>query len=135
MIRNFGTVWVLDTENTTYAFRILKSGHAEHLYYGASVRIESEEDAYALTEKSVFQPGNLIAYDKDNDSLCLENVRLEMSSYGKGDIREPFIEICDKKAAQLQISCSKTERYFPKSSRLKPCRRLMKRIVRTRRSW
>ncbi|MBR6230440.1 MAG: alpha-galactosidase [Lachnospiraceae bacterium] len=99
MIRNFGTVWVLDTENTTYAFRILKSGHAEHLYYGASVRIESEEGAYALTEKSVFQPGNLIAYDKDNDSLCLENVRLEMSSYGKGDIREPFIEICDKKGS------------------------------------
>ncbi len=113
MIRNFGQVWVLDTENTTYAFRILKSGHLEHLYYGASIRIKSEEDAAALTEKSVFEPGNLIAYDKENNALCLENVRLEMSSYGKGDIREPFIEFCDKKG-------STTADFLFKSGEIRP---------------
>ena len=31
--------------------------------------------------------------DESNDNFSLEDMRLEMSSYGKGDIREPFIEV------------------------------------------
>ena len=29
---------------------------------------------------------------KEHAGFSLEDVRLEMSSYGKGDIREPFVE-------------------------------------------
>ena len=34
-----------------------------------------------------------MAYDKDFSDVCLEDMKLEMSGYGKGDIRAPFVEI------------------------------------------
>ena len=44
-------------------------------------------------EKHTFQPGNSIAYDQDHPDFTLEDMCLEMSGYGKGDIREPFVEL------------------------------------------
>lgn len=93
MIREQGKCFILDTRNTTYCFRILETGHLEHLYYGRRITLEKEEDAVALTEKHAFMPGNTNAYDQENTRFSLEDMRLEMSSYGKGDIREPFIEV------------------------------------------
>lgn len=43
-------------------------------------------------EKHVFAPGNVNICEKEHAGFSLEDVRLEMSSYGKGDIREPFVE-------------------------------------------
>lgn len=96
MIKQFGSVYVMDTEHTTYAFWILPSGHPEHLYYGKKIRITCEEDALALVEKHPFSPGNTNQYDADNGHFSLEDIRLEFSSYGKGDIREPLMEIVHK---------------------------------------
>ena len=93
MIRQLGNVWVLDTEHTTYCFRKLKTGHLEHLYYGEYIGLDSEEEAQSLFEKHAFAPGNTNLYDNDNPEFSLEDIRLEMSGYGKGDIREPFIEV------------------------------------------
>lgn len=93
MIRQLGKVFVLDTENTTYVFKILPTGQPEHLYYGTKIFIDREEDAEVLVEKHAFAPGNTNIYDQDHPQYSLEDMRLEMSSYGKGDIREPFIEI------------------------------------------
>ena len=93
MIRQIGQLFVLDTANTSYAFRILPSGHPEHLYYGRKLSIQSEEDVTVLTEKRVCLPGNAVSYSPEYPALGLEDVCLEMSSHGKGDIREPFIEV------------------------------------------
>ena len=93
MIRQLGNLFVLDTANTTYAFRIMPSGHPEHLYYGRKIRIRAEEEAAALTEKRVCLPGNAVCYSPAYPALGLEDVCLEMSAHGKGDIREPFIEV------------------------------------------
>lgn len=41
----------------------------------------------------MFQPGNSVVYDSEHDNYTLEDVCLEMSSYGKGDIREPFVKL------------------------------------------
>ena len=84
-----GFFW-LTTEHTAYGFQVLETGHLEHLYYGPKIHVK---DSSALTEKRAFGPGNTIAYDAAHENLSLENMRLEMSSYGKGDIREPFVEI------------------------------------------
>ena len=46
-----------------------------------------------LREKHAFAPGNTNIYDQDHPQYSLEDMRLEMSSYGKGDIREPFVEV------------------------------------------
>lgn len=92
MIRKLGNVFVLDTNHTTYCFGVMETGHLEHLYYGRRIRIE--EDCWSvLAEKFAFAPGNTNVYDNSHPGISLENVRLEMSSYGKGDIREPFIEV------------------------------------------
>jgi len=92
MIRQQQNVFILDTNNTTYCFQVLPTGHLEHLYYGAKIEL-TEEAVEVLKEKNPFISGNLISYSEEYHQLGLENVCLEMSSYGKGDIREPFIEI------------------------------------------
>lgn len=93
MIKREKNCFVLETLNTTYCFQVMKTGHLEHLYYGRKISISEGKGVKALVEKQVFIPGNLNAYDEKYSSLSLEDVCLEMSSYGKGDIREPFIEV------------------------------------------
>lgn len=85
--------FVLDTDNTTYIFSITPSGHAEHLYYGRKMNINSCEELVALREKREFEPGNVIVYSKEHPTEIPEDMLLEMSAPGHGDIREPFIEI------------------------------------------
>ncbi|MGN1155338.1 MAG: alpha-galactosidase [Agathobacter sp.] len=93
MIRRLENVFVLDTPNTSYVLGILPTGHIEHMYYGESIHIDSAEEAVALMEKRVCTPGNTVYYNDENRALTLEDIRLEMSSGGKGDVREPFIEV------------------------------------------
>lgn len=90
MIIRQDDVFVLTTASTSYAFRVTETGHLEHLHYGGRITVE---DAGALTEKHAFPPGNTIAYDSVHGEFTLEDMCLEMSSYGRGDIREPFVEI------------------------------------------
>lgn len=93
-IRQIDRAFILETEHTSYIFHILDTGHAEHLYYGRRVRIgEQGQGLEALKEKRAFTQGNTNSYDSAHENLTLENICLEMSSYGKGDIREPFIEV------------------------------------------
>lgn len=47
--------FVLSTEHTTYAFRVMETGQLEHLYYGKRITIE---DPAALVEKASFGIGN-----------------------------------------------------------------------------
>ncbi len=93
MIRQLDGVFVLDTENTTYSFRVTESGHLEHLYYGKRITVQSPDDVMSLAEKQSFSSGSSVVYSEQHPKLTLENLRLEISSYGKGDIREPFVEI------------------------------------------
>ena len=104
MINVFDNHYILSTDTTSYVFRVMNTGHLEHLYYGKKIRVESVSDLKPLIEKRGYVPGNTNTYagyvadDKASDikdqdeAFTLENVRLEMSSYGKGDIRQPFIE-------------------------------------------
>lgn len=93
MIRQEKNYFILETENTSYCFRVMKTGHLEHLYYGRKISLPKGKGIKALMEKQAFTPANLNVYDEKYGSVSLEDVCLEMSSYGKGDIREPFIEV------------------------------------------
>ena len=95
MIKADGHIFVLETAHTTYCFRRMETGHLEHLYYGRHLTLPehpAECDVAPLVEKHTFAPGNTNLCEKDQP-FSLEDIRLEMSSYGKGDIREPFVEI------------------------------------------
>ncbi|MBR1853462.1 MAG: alpha-galactosidase [Lachnospiraceae bacterium] len=107
-------VFFLHTPHTSYVFRVLPTGQLEHLYYGrrlhfpakAGKDVEKASDGMTnstedialsmiggLTEKHAFAPGNVNVYDEEHKEYSLEDMRLEMSALGKGDIREPFIEV------------------------------------------
>lgn len=82
--------YTLHTLQTTYAFRVMETGQLEHLYYGRKIAVE---DPAVLIEQHSFAPGNTIAYDQEHTNFTLEDMCLETSGYGKGDIREPFVEV------------------------------------------
>ena len=83
-------LFVLDTDKTTYAFRVMPTGHLEHLYYGRKIRLD---DADGIAEQWEFAPGNSSVYDAGHNAVSMEGIRLEISAPGKGDVREPSLEI------------------------------------------
>lgn len=91
MIKRENELFILDTKDTTYCFRIMPSGHLEHLYYGSGIHVTGGYNP--IIQKNKFIGGNQIAYSRQYPEIGLEDICLEMSSYGKGDIREPFVEI------------------------------------------
>ncbi len=100
MIIEKDNYYILHTKNTTYCFRVLDTGHLEHLYYGRKITVDMEEadnwaqsGMEAFAERHTHIPGNTNTYDREHEHFTLEDMRLEMSSYGKGDIREPFVEL------------------------------------------
>lgn len=101
MIERTKSAFWLQTAHTTYAFRVMDSGQLEHLYYGrrllapgGGILGEDENGTEeALAGKHRFGPGNSIQYREELPGFSLEEPCLEMSALGKGDIREPFLEI------------------------------------------
>ncbi len=98
MIQADQNLFVLSTNATTYAFAKLDSGHLEHLYYGVKI---AHTQGLAQTQglKSAFGPGNTIAYSESIPQLALEVLPQELSSRGKGDVREPFVSVTTEAGA------------------------------------
>lgn len=91
MIKNKNNIFSLETKNTTYSFHILPSGHLEHLYYGN--KLDIFQGYQAIVPKCAYPEGNLIVYDEKHPTIALENRNLEISTSGKGDIREPMVSL------------------------------------------
>ena len=53
----------------------------------------TERGIDAIIEKHNFTPGCSIAYSKEYPNITMEDVSLEVSSVGKGDVREPMIDL------------------------------------------
>jgi alpha-galactosidase len=93
-------VFLLQTKNTSYMFRKRESGHLEHLHYGDKV-VSGDNGAIAMLDsiaetiapKHFNGAGNLNNYSDEHKDIMLEQLCLEMSSFGKGDIRDPFVEL------------------------------------------
>ncbi len=127
MIEHVDNEFLLQTDNTTYAFKVQTSGLLEHLYYGDGITLPSskylnkyadlryeeaknnekkksneelKKESYTgleiMSEKHEFITGNTNSYDEDNKNISLENLSLEYSGLGKGDIRDPFVELTFK---------------------------------------
>ena len=115
--------FVLDTQTTTYVLSVAPSGHVEHLYYGAKIEITDAAQCEVFREKREFEPGNVIAYSHEFNTTVLEDMCLEMSSGGHGDIREPFLELVRENGSRTSdfrfTSCTVTESRTP--LRTLPC--------------
>lgn len=92
MIKVSDFKFVIETNTTSYCFRKLNSGQLEHLYYGE--KMDAFDGAFeALCPVNKYPAGNLCTYSKDFPDVALENMCLEYSGYGKGDVREPLVVI------------------------------------------
>ena len=85
----------LQTAHTTYGMWVMETGHLEHLYYGERITVDSQDPASCapLVIQRGFAPGNTCTYDKEHPHISMEDVCLEVGTLGKGDIREPFLEV------------------------------------------
>lgn len=86
MIRIENEAFYLETDHTVYAFRLLDNGYLQHLYYG------SREGT--IPDGSFPDRNANVRYSQDFPH-CLENIPLEYSSVGKGDVREPLVVVTD----------------------------------------
>ena len=85
--------FVLMTVHTAYVFAVTPSGHLEHLYYGEKIKLDNAADCDVFREKREFEAGNCIAYSKEHPTVMLEDMCLEFSAPGHGDVREPFLAL------------------------------------------
>ena len=87
--------FVLSTDNTSYIIEIAYTGHPVHLYYGQRLSVDSVDELAPLREKRAFEPGNAVLYagSREGEPITLEDMCLEMSGPGHGDLNEPFIEL------------------------------------------
>lgn len=91
---NQDNIFHLQTKNTSYLFRVLKSGQLEALYYGRKIR--NTESFGHLYDKHLNGFANSVAYSQDDTSLSLDHIALEFSAYGKGDYRMPAVQLMSK---------------------------------------
>ncbi|MDF2612740.1 MAG: alpha-galactosidase [Clostridia bacterium] len=84
-------VFHLQTENTSYIFRVSHLGKLENVYYGKSIK--KVKDYRPLFENLANAYPNSIIYNTKDENITLDNLSLEYSSIGKGDLRESACEI------------------------------------------
>ena len=83
-----------DTGNTVDSETSGNTGNSRSAKDTRQTFRELQEMLRAMKEKHAHLPGNCVAYSKEYPKLTLEDMCLEFSSLGKGDIREPFVELC-----------------------------------------
>lgn len=97
MIQILDNYYLLSTENTSYAFRVMSTKHLEHLYYGKKIKAGEAADLIPLVQKRGAMPGDTSGYCGSegvvDGTLTMEYLRQEFSSGGKGDINESCIEV------------------------------------------
>ncbi len=90
MISCRNKVFKLDTPNTSYLFRISETGHAEHLYYGPGIVHTGDVSSYIIY--SDLRMPTLVNYSDGAPRRYPAIMPLELSSMGKGDLREPVFQ-------------------------------------------
>ncbi len=78
----------LQTKSTSYVMHIFPSGHLGHAFYGD--RLENIPELDQLIPKFAVEVGNQVIYDEEDKTFNLNLALLELSTFGKGDFREPM---------------------------------------------
>lgn len=78
------------TASMSYVFRVLETGHLEHLHYGQ--KLSDPIDPKDFFEDRPLDQGTSTLYSEDS-KLNLNTTLLEIATYGKGDYREPTLHL------------------------------------------
>lgn len=92
MIKILEDYFVLETSNTSYIFGIDEVKHLVHYYYGKKIDID-DNSINNLKSRREFAIGNGISYSEDKQNITMESQLLEVSFLGKGDLRNPLIDL------------------------------------------
>ena len=85
------TIIHLNTRNSSYIMDVLPTGELQNLHYGK--RLRCMEDYYPLQPKNHVPYGSMVYTDPLNPNIGLDDQCLEYSGLGRGDFREPAIEL------------------------------------------
>ena len=94
MIYTSDNTFIIETENTSYIFRINAIGISEHIYYGPKVR-RSFNYRSAGYSRNVIR-ANEVGINSDYPHLVLNELKSEFSTEGKGDYKTPFVSAYTK---------------------------------------
>ena len=125
-ISSDGRTFTLQTEKSSYQMMADAHDVLLHLYYGRKIHPAID----GLMEQHAFAPGNTNIYDSEHLQFSLEDACLEMSSFGKGDIREPFVELTLSDGSETSDSCLKNLNREPERKNLRHFRDRMMSPVR-----
>lgn len=81
-------IFHLQTKNNSYIMIILPSNHLGSLYFGSKVDENTDYENLVLSNK--IEVGSQVIYDSIDKSFNLNTSFLELSTFGKGDFREPM---------------------------------------------
>ncbi len=87
MIHIDNRFFLLETQRTAYCFQVTEQGYLQHLHYGA--RLDLSGGWEALIPQVRHLPGNAAGWD----GVSLEDMALEMSAPGLGDLRESMTAV------------------------------------------
>ncbi|MBQ9756191.1 MAG: alpha-galactosidase [Clostridia bacterium] len=81
-------VFKLDTKGSSYIFAISDYEYVEHLYYGKKI---PDVDVKSISDRQIY---TFTAYDNEGErKFAINNVLLEQSSFGSGDMRTPSLVV------------------------------------------
>jgi len=81
----------LDTEHASYILDTLPTGHLQNLYFGK--RLRHMDDYAPLRQLNAVPYGTMVNVSQSEKCIGLDDQCLEYSGLGKGDYREPAIEL------------------------------------------
>ena len=79
----------LQTDQTSYWFKISEYGHPIHLYYGPKTLDDPDQ---SFVNNHQIETGTTIKYSLQNSQYALDHLTLEYSSQGRGDFRSPSFQ-------------------------------------------
>lgn len=85
-------IFHLYNNKVSYIINILKNGQIGNLYYGAKIKDNNFEHLFELLTRCQAT----CTYEEDS-CFSLEHIKQEYPTYGSGDMREPALDIVQKK--------------------------------------
>ena len=98
MIQKEKGYFVLSTDNSSYIFRVLGTGHLDNVYYGK--RLDDLTGIERLSTSGNLFLATIPYYDEEHQNLFPEIIRSEYPTPLKGDARESALEIEGKRGIE-----------------------------------